>query len=353
VGILIGWFVGRAFSIFLLTVAGSHDKPHVQTNQMLIWDGLWYREIMENGYGPRPEHWPPGLGGWTTFPFFPLFPFSARWLHDLGAPMLVALTLVPHVAALAAAFGVYRLARGRFSPQIAMTAAWVTGLLPGALTFSMAYPDSLYLAASVWAVVFASERRVIPAALVALVATSARPNGALLLVVLAVVTLTAWPADPDRNPWPARVRATIVMAVPSVVFLGCWSWFMHHRTGDALAYFTAKRAWEETTLVDWVTGGGRQASFQLLVGGVFFAAVLLLVRRLPPAWTTHAVLTIGPALLLGTVGMIRYSAQAFAVPIAIAVLVAGRRWLTVGMFATLVLVSGVYSVFITRYGWVP
>ena len=48
------------------------------------------------------------------------------------------------------------------------------------------------------------------------------------------------------------------------------------------------------------------------------ATVLVTARRHPPAWTVHAVLCIGPALVLGMVGMIRYSAQAFAVPIAVA-----------------------------------
>ena len=121
--------------MFLLTVAGSHDKPHIQTNQLLTWDGGWYREIMELGYKARPEHWPPGLGEWTTFPFFPLFPYSARLLHDLGAPMLVSLTALPNLAALAGAFGVYRLARTQYDHRTAMLAAWVLGLLPGALTF--------------------------------------------------------------------------------------------------------------------------------------------------------------------------------------------------------------------------
>jgi len=340
--------------VFCLAVAGSHDKPHLQTNQLLTWDGLWYRQILEHGYGPRPAVWPPGLGGWTTFPFFPLFPFSARLLHDVGAPMLVSLTLIPNLAALAGAFGVYRIARTRYSHEVAMAAAWVLGLLPGALTFSMAYPDALFMAGCVWAVLWASERKPWLAALAALVATTARPNGALILVSLAVATLAAWPRTADGgSPWARRAAATAIMSAPSIVFLALWSWNMDRWTGDPVAYLTAKRAWDETTLWEWVTGGGRQASFQLLIGAVCLGLVIFFVRRFPAAWTTQAVLCLAPSFVLGMVGMVRYSAQAFAVPIAIAVLTAGRRVLRGATVATLVLVTGVYSVFITRYGWVP
>jgi hypothetical protein len=67
----------------------------------------------------------------------------------------------------------------------------------------------------------------------------------------------------------------------------------------------------------------------------------------------HALVCILPALALGMVGMIRYSAQTFAVPIALAALVAGRRAILAATFATMVAVTGLYSVLITHYSWVP
>ena len=248
-GIVAGWIVGRALAFFWLAIAGSTDKPHIQTNQLLTWDGNWYRDIMEHGYPPPPTHWPPGLGGWTTWPFFPLFPYSARLINEVTGRPLIALTLVPHLAALVGALGVYRLARQLYSPRTAMIAAWVAGLLPGALTFSMAYPDAIFMAASVWAVVLVTERRPMLAAVVVLVATTSRPNGVLLLLPLALLVwqLPPEPTATDEPRWQPWVRAMTILTAPSAVFLVLWSWFMHDRTGDAFAYFTAKRAWEETT----------------------------------------------------------------------------------------------------------
>lgn len=352
--IAIAWLIGRALDITMLTTVGVRESPRIDTNRLLIWDGHWYRQIMEHGYGARPAVWPPDVGGWTTFPFFPLFPFSARLLHTLGAPMLVSLTLLPNLAALAAAFGVYRLARTVHDHRTALVAACLLGLLPGALTFSMAYPDSLFLAASVWAVVLATERRPLLAGLVAAVATAVRPNGVLLLVPLVLVVVAAWPkADTPRETWRPRLAAIAVIAAPSAAFLGAWCWFMDRRTGDPLAFFTAKSAWDETTLWEWITGGGRQATLHFVIGGAFLATVFVTARRHPPAWTVHAVLCIAPSLLLGMVGMIRYSAQAFAVPIAVATLTAARRALLVGTIVALVLVSAVYTDLISRHGWVP
>jgi Gpi18-like mannosyltransferase len=340
--------------MFLLTVVGAADRPNVDTNRLLIWDGQWYRLIAEGGYGPRPETWPPGLGGWTVLPFFPLFPASAGALSDVGVPALVAYTLLPNLAALAAAFGVFRVARSRYDARTSMVAAWILGLLPGALTFSMAYPDSIFLAASVWAVIWASDRRVVLASLAALVATASRPNGAVVVVVLAVAALSAWPTDADgRTPWGARIRAVAIMAAPSAIFLIAWMALMYRWTGDPIAFVTAKGAWDETTVLEWIADGGRQPTMQIAVGAISLGVVLWFARVHPAAWTTQAVLVIAPALVVGTVGIIRYSAQAFAVPISLAALTATRRPLLGATCIVLVVVSGVYAVLITRYGWVP
>ncbi len=335
-------------------MVGAADRPNIDTNRLLTWDGQWYRLIAEAGYGPRPAVWPPGLGGWTVFPFFPLFPLSAGLLDDIGVPALVAYTLLPNLAALAAAFGVYHVARTRYDARTSMAAAWIVGLLPGALTFSMAYPDSIFLAASVWAVIWASERRVVLASLAALVATASRPNGAIVVIVLAVAALSAWPRDDaGRAPWGERVRAALIMAAPSAVFLIAWMALMYRWTGDPIAFVTAKAAWEETTVLEWITNGGRQSTLQLAVGAVSIGVVLWFVRLHPPAWTTQAILVIAPALAVGTVGIIRYSAQAFAVPISIAALTAARRSWLAFTGVVLIIVTGTYALLITRYGWVP
>jgi dolichyl-phosphate-mannose-protein mannosyltransferase len=356
VGIVAGWIVGRALAVFWLTIVGSTTGQRIEQANLVAWDGGWYRVIMLNGYTPRPERWPPRLGDWTTYPFFPLFPYSARLINDVIGRPVISLVLIPNLAALVGAIGIYRLARQLYSPRTAMIAAWFAGLLPGTLTFSMAYPDSLFMAASVWAVVLVTERRPFLASLVVLVATTSRPNGVLLLLPIA---LLVWQMPPPTLPateprWRPWASTMVILTVPSAVFMALWSWFMHHRTGDPIAYFTAKAAWKETTFVEWLGNFDRQATFQLLVGGAALAVVLVVARRHPPAWTLHALVCVVPALALGMVGMIRYTAQTFVVPIALAAMVAGRRRVFLGAaFATLVTVTAIYSVLIIDYSWVP
>lgn len=342
----------------MLLVAGwgSTKRPRLDTNLLLIWDGNWYRAIMLEGY-PQPQSWPPGPGGWTVFPFFPLYPMSARLLHDLGAPMLPSLLTIPNLAALAALFGIYQLVITVADRSEAMASVWIASLLPGTLTFSMAYPDSLFLAGCVWALVLAMRQRPVLAGLVALVATTSRPNGALIVLVL-VVAVVAAQRDLRPTRWlPAERRrvafAVAAYAVPSVIFLAAWCWFMNERTGDPLAFLTAKQAWHETTLWEWVTDPTAQVTFQLSLGVVGLAVILLFARRLPAAWTAHGLLCVAPALIVGTVGMARYTAQAFVIPIALGIGLASRRAALLATLGGLVIIMAGYSYLITRSGYVP
>src|SRR4051794_40659997 len=63
----------RAVAIAILVVIGSPNW-HPDSHQLLRWDGQWYQFIADDGYGPKPVPWPPGPGGWSKLPFFPLFP---------------------------------------------------------------------------------------------------------------------------------------------------------------------------------------------------------------------------------------------------------------------------------------
>ena len=218
--ITVAWLLGRAFDMALLAAVGVPERPRVDTNRLLTWDGLWYREIIEHGYA-RPEVWPPGLGGWTTFPFFPLFPYSSRLLHDLGMPMLPSLTLLPNLAALVAAFGIYRLSRTVYDHRVSLRGG-VPPRIPARAPSRSRWPTRIRSSSPPRCGPSCSR----PSAgrcwpgVVALVATASRPNGALLLVSLALVVIAAWPADglamghagahgssPSRS-WPRRLRSS-------------------------------------------------------------------------------------------------------------------------------------------------
>ncbi len=343
------WIVSRLASVVLLVVIGARDAPGFDSTRLLIWDGGWYRDIMLNGYPSRPATWPPRLGEWTSLPFFPLYPKLADVLHTAGAPVTAALTSIPNVAFLVALFGIYRLAERHDAPRVAVISVWIAALLPGSLTFSMAYPDALFLAGSTWAVVWASQNRPALAGVAAAIATATRPNGALVVVTLLVLLLTT-----PRRAGESRVRTAAWYIAPSAAFLGGWMAYLHQRTGDALAFVTAKNAWEETTLHEALRTPTNQTTWQLALGAAAITIVVVNRRRQPAAWTAHALLCILPAMVVGVVGVIRYAAQAFPVAIGLASAATRRGTAVVacaiGACAALLTV---YAVLITHNSYVP
>ena len=135
-------------------ILGARNPPHPDITRMVMWDGGWYQLIATHGYGA-----PPVDGVWSVWPFFPLYPVLVSGLHLVGSPYSFAQVVVANAALLVALAGVWRLARRHVSATAAAYAVWITALFPGAITFTMGYPDSLFLAGAVWAFVLLEERR--------------------------------------------------------------------------------------------------------------------------------------------------------------------------------------------------
>jgi hypothetical protein len=149
------------------------------------WDSVWFLTIAEHGYG-----------GPDRAAFFPLYPA----LVELGgvlttAPLLwaIALSCAAFVGALAL---LHRLACLEIGPEGARWAVLALALWPGALWFSAAYSESLFLLVSVGAVLAARTGRWGVAGGLGALAAATRSAGLLLLVPLALL----W--------WDARRRRT-------------------------------------------------------------------------------------------------------------------------------------------------
>lgn len=346
--VVIPCIVTRALAIVILTVIGSpNGRP--DSHKLLIWDGQWYQLIAEHGYGPKPAPWPPGLGGWTKLPFFPLFPALWRGLVSLGVPHLLAMLSIVSAATFIAMWGTWRLAERHVSERVARHAVWLTGLLPGALTFVMAYPDAIYLAATVWAFLFVERRRYALAGVAVAIATAARPNGILLVLPLAAAVAAA--AGLSR---PAKTRAWVTIALPAVLFFGSWCAFLWIWMGDPIAFLTAKRAWQEVSLWTYLHHpSDLNAGWNVLIGALVVALFVWRRHRQPVAWSIHAWLSILPSLTLGVVGVVRYVSQCFVTPVALAEVSSRSRRTETAAFAGAAITLVVYGYLVTKRGYVP
>lgn len=310
------WLVSRAIIFVTLMVLGARAAHNIPDySRLVMWDGNWYRIIATSGYGP-----PPHAGDWSTWPYFPLLP-AIGWLgHAIGGKYTLTQLAASNVAALFALAGVRRLALP-YGQAAANWAVWLTALFPGAITLAMSYPDSLYLAGTVWAFVLIADARPAWAGVVAVIATASRPNAFVMLVPLALAAF----AGVGRTDRPIT-RSIALVVGPSLVFLAAWCGWLWHATGDPLVFIGSKSAWVEVTILDVIRSplANRYALLHVALSAVLAAPFLVHWRRYPVAWRVVVGLGVVPSLALGTVGLARYSICCFPLAIAAGDLVTRR-----------------------------
>jgi hypothetical protein len=149
--VLIPFVVSRVFSDGLVAFMVGVSGHRIVSQGFALFDGRWYLAIARGGYPSLVGH-----HGQTSWAFFPLFPAAVHILGTLGLPGWVAGVIISHVAFYVGLAGLYRLVARRCSPTAALLAVWSLALFPAAFVFSLVYPSSLFLPASVWAFVFAT-----------------------------------------------------------------------------------------------------------------------------------------------------------------------------------------------------
>ncbi len=337
--VVLPWIVARLIVVPAMAVGAEGDLFHARA--LLTMDGQWFRLIALDGYDA-----PYVPGNWSEYPFFPLFPGIVGALMRFGTPDLVALIGVSWFASLIAAAGVYALASRHLSPVAARWSVWVLVLAPGALSMVLAYSDSLFLAGAAWALVAADSRRWLLAGVVAVCATASRPNGVLIVAALLVAVIVA------RAGW----RAALSVSVPSAVFVVGWLAYLEAHVGDAFVFWSAKDAWVELSVIDFLTDpfGSGVALTHVVVFAIAAGAYTARARRQPLAWAVVTLLVVAPPMLLGVVGLARYAVLAFPMQLAVTDVLAarGRNWV-IGYLAMSSCVLALFAHLVVARSWVP
>jgi hypothetical protein len=197
------------------------------------WDSVWFLTIADSGYD----------GGDRTA-FFPLYPLLVRMAGTLcGSPLVaaIALSCAAFVAALAA---FHRLATIEVGEEGARWAVLSLALFPGALWFSAAYSESLFLMVSVGAVLAARQRRWAVAGALGALAAATRSAGLVLLVPLALLW---WDARRVRE---ARVADGLWLALVPVG-LAAFCGYLALTGHPADAPFSAQDTWHRSLAGPW------------------------------------------------------------------------------------------------------
>jgi len=250
---------------------------------LTTWDGHWYKLIAEHGYLLMP-------GRRSDPAFFPLLPIALRGLHGIGVPYDAAGLAITNAAFVFALLGLYLLSREWLSPSCARWSLIFAALFPGSVVLSMVYPESIALACMAFAGVFAARSRWLACAACCALATFARPEGALLVIPIAVCAVRAWPTMTSSE----RGRALAAVMTPFAA-LATVSFYFSQTLNDPLAWSNAERAWgrsfDPLGIVNAVTGLMTANNYDLWLvrDAVFFAIYLTLLtvawrRGVPKSW---------------------------------------------------------------------
>ncbi len=218
------------------------------------FDALWYLAIARDGY-PSSVEVPQAAA------FFPAYPLLVRAASvTVRDSTLVAAMLVSTGATVACFAGVQALvgllpprSSGSADPlvQLQRRAVLVLLLFPTSFFLLAPYSESLFLAASLWALVLAGRHQPQAAVLLAVVAGATRPVGALLVIplLLGMTALQESPA-PRARVW---LRDRLVPAAGVGIGLGAVLLYGLVRWGDPLAPLTAQSAWSRGWAWPWDT----------------------------------------------------------------------------------------------------
>jgi hypothetical protein len=252
------------------------------------WDAVYYIGIARDGYQVGPVN-----GPYPEVVFFPLYPITVQLTAAAtGVDLAVAGVLVANLAALVAFGLTYALARKRLAPAAALLATALVALQPGAVAFSMAYNDSLFLLLAVGSLL-AAEWRARPAAgILAVLAALTRPQGALLVVPLLIV----FALQDSRRP-----RLSWAWALGAPAGLALFGLAAGWVTGDILAPMRWQSVWDLGAVA-----GAVAEPWVLVVAGIVYAgtaavAIWLLFDRWrggkDPAGVAWGILNVGAILI--------------------------------------------------------
>ena len=302
------------------------DRPYHLRQGLFAWDGTFYRDITNSGYGGVEEE---------ALRFFPLVPLLARAVAvPLFGDRELALVLVSNVAALVAGVLLVRLARRETGDdRLAERSAWLLALLPPALVLVLGYAESVLLALTIGAFLALRGQRWWVAAALGVAAGLCRPVGVALVLPAAVEAARGLRGLPWRD-WVARAAAVLAPVVGLASYLawvgaefGDWRLPMRLQETEELRGGYANpltRAWESLTGLfgDERFGDGLHAPWILL----YLALVVVLLWRWPLAYGLYAGAMLVVALAADDIGSFeRYGLSAFPLLLALATVVPRGR----------------------------
>lgn len=235
----------RSSQLVVDAAAEGEERPEnavgLITGALTSWDGLWYLEIVRQGY---PRVIPDNI---TYFQeearaaFFPVYPFVVRVFDVVfpGGDTFAALAVNLLLGAVAVVL-VGLLALRLTDAEVAARAMILFAVFPGSFVLSFAYSEATLIVLVAACLLLLLDERWVLAGLVGALATATRPNGVALVAACVVASFIAIRARRDY----ASLAAPLLSPLGFIGF----QVFLAAHTDEALPWFRVQReAWAEGT----------------------------------------------------------------------------------------------------------
>ncbi len=252
-------------------------SSHPGINIWSHWDARWYLSIAQRGYSFSADQ----QSNVAFAPLYPLLICALAWPFGLSNDAcLLGGLLISNVSLLIGLIFVYRLAAERFDRACASRAVVYILVCPGTLYLSAVYPMSLFLAISASAIYFAQRRKWLLAIGIACLAPLTRPDGALLIVPLAIELFY-------QQHWHLRAFLSRAWILAVLLLASClWPAYLLYRFDDPLVFIRAQSGWNASPF--WTVFHSQRA--WLFLGTAFVFAILTLASwwKLRPTQAAYA-----------------------------------------------------------------
>jgi hypothetical protein len=304
------------------------------------YDAGWYAHIATQGYSYTP-------GAQSPVAFFPAYPLVLRGLNALGLDTYLAGVLVTMVCGLLALVLFVHWARTRAEEEAARDAGLLLALYPCAFfLYGAMYSDALFLLLIVAAFLLLERGQLLPAVLLAAVATAVRPVAPALVLGLLARRLE-WKHERGQR-WSGVDLLPVLAAAGFLLYV----FYLWRTFGEPLAFVKVQSApgwdqmpgWRTWAKVRWFHSFSRDmpvGDFLRLAGHAAatlgaLALVWPTARRLGWGYGLYSAAIVGlPALSSKDfMGMGRYLLAAFPLFLTLALMLRERPRLRLGVMAT-------------------
>ncbi len=241
-------YLGTRLLLLVVAILDGVLRHHALTHELANWDGLWYRELANNGYPGHVTHVQSTLG---FFPLYPIViyavaqPLQLLTAHSAIWSISVAGVIVSTIGGLIAAVLMQKLAAGWWGERTGRRAAALFCLFPGSVVFSMVYAEGILIPLAAGCILALERRRWLLAGILAGLATASEPEALILILVCAISATRELRSRGWRN---HKARRSLLAPLLSLTGVSTFAIYLWAHTGTPLASLHAQRyGWNEKT----------------------------------------------------------------------------------------------------------